>query len=43
VARGLDAIVAADKSFDVKQFIAGARAAYEMIVTAYAGSARRTR
>jgi predicted lipid-binding transport protein (Tim44 family) len=27
VARGLDAIAAADKSFDVKQFVAGARAA----------------
>jgi len=42
VAKGLDAIAAADKSFDVKQFIAGARAAYEMIVTAYAVGDRRT-
>ena len=42
VARGLDAIVAADKNFDVKQFIAGARAAYEMIVTAYAMGDRRS-
>jgi len=42
VARGLDAITAADKSFDVKQFIAGARAAYEMIVTAYAAGDRRS-
>lgn len=42
VAKGLDAIGAADKSFDVKQFIAGARAAYEMIVTAYAVGDRRT-
>jgi predicted lipid-binding transport protein (Tim44 family) len=41
VARGLDAISAADRSFDVKQFIAGARAAYEMIVTAYAAGDRR--
>jgi len=41
VARGLDAIAAADKNFDVKQFIAGARAAYEMIVTAYAVGDRR--
>jgi len=41
VARGLDAISAADKNFDVKQFIAGARAAYEMIVTAYAVGDRR--
>jgi predicted lipid-binding transport protein (Tim44 family) len=42
VARGLDAISAADKNFDVKQFIAGARAAYEMIVTAYATGDRRS-
>jgi predicted lipid-binding transport protein (Tim44 family) len=42
VARGLDAIAAADKSFDIKQFIAGARAAYEMIVTAYAAGDRRS-
>lgn len=42
VARGLDAIAAADKTFDVNQFIAGARAAYEMIVTAYAMGDRRT-
>jgi len=41
VARGLDAIVAVDKAFDVKQFIAGARSAYEMIVTAYAEGDRR--
>jgi predicted lipid-binding transport protein (Tim44 family) len=41
VAKGLDAILAADKSFDVKQFIAGARSAYEMIVTAYAEGDRR--
>jgi predicted lipid-binding transport protein (Tim44 family) len=42
VARGLDDIVAADKSFDVRQFVAGARAAYEMIVTAYAVGDRRS-
>jgi predicted lipid-binding transport protein (Tim44 family) len=42
IARGLDAITAADKNFDVKQFIAGARAAYEMIVTAYAVGDRRS-
>jgi predicted lipid-binding transport protein (Tim44 family) len=42
VARGLDAISGADRSFDVKQFIAGARAAYEMIVTAYATGDRRS-
>ena len=36
VANGLDAIVAGDPTFDPKHFIAGARGAYEMIVTAYA-------
>ena len=42
VATGLDAIVAADSSFDAKSFIAGARGAYEMIVNAYAEGDRRT-
>ena len=42
VARGLDAIAAADKGFDAKHFVTGARAAYEMIVTAYAEGDRRT-
>ncbi len=41
VAGGLDAIVAADASFDAKHFVAGARAAYEMIVTAFAAGDRR--
>jgi predicted lipid-binding transport protein (Tim44 family) len=41
VAAGLDAIAAADPSFDVKHFITGARAAYEMIVTAFAEGDRR--
>jgi predicted lipid-binding transport protein (Tim44 family) len=41
VAAGLDAIVAADPSFDIKHFITGARAAYEMVVTAYAAGDRR--
>jgi predicted lipid-binding transport protein (Tim44 family) len=41
VATGLDAIAAADPSFDAKHFIAGARAAYEMIVTAFAEGDRR--
>jgi len=41
VAAGLDAIVAADPSFDVKHFITGARTAYEMIVTAFAEGDRR--
>jgi predicted lipid-binding transport protein (Tim44 family) len=42
VAAALDAIAREDKSFDGKHFIAGARAAYEMIVTAYAEGDRRT-
>lgn len=33
---GLDAIAAVDRAFDAKHFLAGARTAYEMIVTAYA-------
>jgi predicted lipid-binding transport protein (Tim44 family) len=41
-ATGLDAIVGADPEFDAKHFIAGARAAYEMVVTAYAEGDRRT-
>jgi predicted lipid-binding transport protein (Tim44 family) len=42
VANALDAIAGEDKSFDGKHFIAGARAAYEMIVTAFAEGDRRT-
>jgi predicted lipid-binding transport protein (Tim44 family) len=42
IAGGLDSIARADRGFDVKQFIAGARAAYEMIVTAYATGDRRS-
>lgn len=42
VAAGLDAIVALDGSFDPKHFLTGARAAYEMIVNAYAEGDRRT-
>jgi predicted lipid-binding transport protein (Tim44 family) len=41
VATGLDAIAAADPSFDAKHFVTGARAAYEMIVTAFAEGDRR--
>jgi predicted lipid-binding transport protein (Tim44 family) len=41
VAGGLDAIIAAEPGFDAKHFIAGARAAYEMIVTAFAEGDRR--
>jgi len=42
VAVGLDAIAGEDKTFDAKHFVAGARAAYEMIVLAYAEGDRRT-
>src|SRR5262249_53085733 len=42
IAKGFDAIVTEDKSFDPKHFLGGARAAYEMIVTAYAEGDRRT-
>jgi predicted lipid-binding transport protein (Tim44 family) len=41
LAAGLDAIAREDKGFDPKHFLVGARAAYEMIVTAYAGGDRR--
>jgi predicted lipid-binding transport protein (Tim44 family) len=41
VAAGLDAIAAADAGFDAKHFITGARAAYEMVVTAFAAGDRR--
>ena len=37
---GLDAIVAADPSFAIKPFAEGAKAAYEMIVTAFAAGNR---
>jgi predicted lipid-binding transport protein (Tim44 family) len=42
VATGLDAILAAAPDFDARHFLAGARAAYEMIVNAYAEGDRRT-
>jgi predicted lipid-binding transport protein (Tim44 family) len=42
IAAGLDAIAAADPQFDAKHFITGARAAYEMIVTAFAEGDSRT-
>jgi len=41
LATSLDAIAREDKGFDSKHFIAGARAAYEMIVTAFAIGDRR--
>jgi predicted lipid-binding transport protein (Tim44 family) len=40
-ATGLDAITSADAAFDVQHFITGARAAYEMVVTAFAEGDRR--
>jgi len=42
IANGLDAVVAADPSFEPKNFLTGARAAYEMIVTAFAEGDRRS-
>jgi predicted lipid-binding transport protein (Tim44 family) len=41
LAAGLDAMVREDETFDVKNFLTGARAAYEMIVSAYAAGDRR--
>jgi predicted lipid-binding transport protein (Tim44 family) len=41
LAAGLDAIAREDKTFDPKHFVTGARAAYDMIVTAYAAGDRR--
>jgi predicted lipid-binding transport protein (Tim44 family) len=38
----LRTIVAADRGFDPTQFVTGAKAAYEMVVTAYASGDRRT-
>jgi predicted lipid-binding transport protein (Tim44 family) len=40
-ASGLQAIAAQDKAFDPQHFLTGARAAYEMIVTAFADGDRR--
>src|SRR5262249_10098738 len=42
VEAGLDAIAGADANFDAQHFLTGARAAYEMIVNAYAEGDRRT-
>lgn len=42
LAAGLDAIAAGDREFDAPHFITGARAAYEMIVNAFAEGDRRT-
>lgn len=42
LAAGLDAIVRAQPDFDAKHFLTGAKAAYEMIVTAFAEGDRKT-
>jgi predicted lipid-binding transport protein (Tim44 family) len=42
IATGLDAIAAADRTFDAKHFVAGGRQAYEMIVGAFAAGDRKT-
>jgi predicted lipid-binding transport protein (Tim44 family) len=42
IAAGLDAVAAADPSFDAKHFLTGARTAYEMVVNAFAEGDRRT-
>jgi predicted lipid-binding transport protein (Tim44 family) len=39
---GLDAVAAQDPDFDIQNFLTGARAAYEMIVTAFAQGDRRS-
>jgi predicted lipid-binding transport protein (Tim44 family) len=39
---GLEAIAAADRSFDPKSFVSGARAAYEMIVSGFAKGDKAT-
>ena len=41
LAAGLDAIAREDKSFDARNFLSGARSAYDMIVTAFAAGDRR--
>ncbi len=42
LARGLDAIASADPAFSPEPFLAGAKKAYEMIVTAFAAGDRTT-
>ena len=42
IAKGLVDIVRADASFDPDTFLKGARAAYEIIVTAFAEGNRKT-
>jgi predicted lipid-binding transport protein (Tim44 family) len=42
LANGLDAIAAADRDFDARDFLGGAKGAYEIIVTAFAEGDRKT-
>ena len=42
ISDGLKAIIEAESSFSPKNFLEGAKAAYEMIVTAFAGGDRQT-
>jgi predicted lipid-binding transport protein (Tim44 family) len=42
LAKGLEKVARADQSFDVQSFLEGAKAAYEMIVTAFAQGDRKT-
>jgi len=42
IATGLEAIAADDPAFDAKEFLTGGRAAYEMVVTAFAEGDRKT-
>jgi predicted lipid-binding transport protein (Tim44 family) len=42
VATGLDAIALSDRGFDAKHFVVGAKAAYEMIVGAFAAGDRKS-
>lgn len=42
IAAGLDEIARVEPNFDVREFIEGAKAAYEMIVTAFAQGDRKT-
>ena len=42
IASGLDAIAAVEPGFDAKHFLTGARAAYEMVVSAFADGDQRT-
>jgi predicted lipid-binding transport protein (Tim44 family) len=41
LAKGLEKVARADRSFDVREFLEGAKMAYEMIVTAFAQGDRK--